>query len=241
MGAIIVNIIIALIIGTTMFFAIKNGFVKTALGALGFFIAATVAICFCSSLGGVISDGALGTRLEAAIDSAVDSVVTYENYEAVFEDDEAEEDSALEKLFAVFGADNVPDSLREGYTEQRDKGLEIAKDYIKNGVKEKAVPFICRVIAFLVLYLGMRLLLKIAELVLDKLTKLPVLKQADKTLGALLGVMLSALRACVFCAAVRVIVPVSSALGLSFIANAGLTDALLYKLFDVGNLLNALI
>lgn len=241
MGVVIDIIILVIIVGT-MIFAVKNGFAKTALGTLGFFIAAAVAVCFCSPLGNLFAESRFGEKIEAVVDNTVDNIVTPENYEGIFENgDEDDEKSALEVLFTSFGASDAYNAISEGYEEQRNNGLEIAKDYIKNGVKDYAVPFCCDMLAFLLLYFGMRLIIKIAEIVVGKLTKLPVLKQADKTLGAVLGVLLSVFRVSLFCVALKVIVPVSGALGIDFIARIDLTSSVLYRLFGGGGLLSALI
>lgn len=243
MGAII-DLIIVFIIGVTLFFAVKNGFVKTALGALGFFIAAAVALAFCGPLGGALADGGFGDRVEAVVDSTVDKVVNAENYKGVFEndgEDENEKPSALSVLFTSFGASDAYTSLSDGYNAQVEKGLENAREYIKNGINEKAVPFCCDILAFLLIYFGMRLLIKIAEVVMGKLTELPVLKQADKLLGALMGVLLAVLRVSLFCVALKLLIPISGALGIDWLAQIDLNDSMLYSIFEGGNLLSALI
>lgn len=240
MGAII-DILIAVIICVTLFFAVKRGFVKTALGTLGFFIAAAVAIAFCGTLGNVLAEGALGTRVEAVVGSVVDDVVSVESYDGIFENEDGESKGALSVIFSAFGAEETYDSVKAGYASQKDKGLEAARGYIKDCINEKAVPFCCDILAFLLLYFGTRLVLKIAEAIIGKLTELPVLKQADKLLGVVAGLLLAALRVWLFCVVLRLAVPVGGAFGVSWIAQTDLNDSVLYSLFDGGNIIFALI
>lgn len=241
MGAII-DILIAVIICVTLFLAVKRGFVKTALGTLGFFIAAAVAVAFCGVLGNVFAESALGAKVETVVSSVVDGVVSDESYDDVFENEDGEENkSALSVVFSAFGAEETYDTVKAGYASQKEKGLEAARSYIKDCISEKAVPFCCDILAFLLLYFGTRLVLKIAESVIGKLTELPVLKQADKLLGVVAGLLLAALRVWLFCVVLRFAIPVGSAFGISWIAQIDLNDSVLYSLFDGGNILFALI
>lgn len=239
MGAII-DILIAVIICVTLFFAVKKGFVKTALGTLGFFIAAAVAIAFCGALGNALAESALGTKVETVVSSVVDGVISEEDYTDVFDTD-GDDKSALSTVFSAFGAGEVYESVKEGYAERCSEGLEAARSYIKDCINEKAVTFCCDILAFLLLYFGTRLLLKIAEGIVGKLTELPVLKQADKLLGVVAGLLLAALRVWLFCVVLRLAIPIGSAFGVSWIAQIDLNDSVLYRLFDGGNIIFALI
>lgn len=241
MGAII-DILIAAIICVTLFLAVKRGFVKTALGALGFFIAAAVAVAFCGTLGNALAESALGTKVETVVSSVVDGIVSDESYDGIFEsEDDGESKSALSVVFSTFGAEETYETVKAGYASQKEKGLEAARSYIKDCISEKAVPFCCDLLAFLLLYFGTRLVLKIAEGIIGKLTELPVLKQADKLLGVVAGLLLAALRVWLFCVALRLFIPIGSAFGVSWIAQIDLNDSVLYSLFDGGNIISALI
>ena len=285
MGAII-DLIIVLIIALTVFFAVRRGFVKTALGTLGFFIAAALALCFCSSFGDTLQKSSFGSRIESFVDTAVDKVVDSESYKEIFgnnkdgadEEDETEggetegseteasgaegseteesetevgegeesgdkEDrkSALETLFSIFGAEDVYNSISEGYHEHCEEGLESARQYIKQGITEKALPFCCDILAFLILFFGLRLLIKLAEIIIGRLTELPVLKQADKLLGVIVGVLLSLLRVYLFCVVLKLLIPAAKTLNIDWIANINLDSSILFGFFDSWNFLSNLI
>ncbi len=240
MGAII-DILIAAIIILTLFFAVKNGFSKTAIGALGFFIAAAVALIFCGRLGSFVAESGVGDRIESAVDAAVDSIVNEENYVGIFEAGDENGESALSLAFTVFGAEDVYKSISEGYHAHVSEGLASARAYIKGGLAEHAIPFCCKVLAFLALFLCARLILKIVEIVISKVTELPVLKQADKVLGALAGVLLAVLRVYVFCMALKILLPAAGALGFEKAAGINLGDSYLFSLFERYNILSKLI
>lgn len=241
MGAVI-DLIIVVIIALTLFFSVKNGFSKTALGVLGFFIAAAVALAFCGKLGKAVTDSGLGDRIESAVDSAVDGIIDEENYLGIFENDGVDgNESALSKLFSAFGAEESYRSLRDGYNAHRDAGLAAAREYIKEGVMEKAVPFLCRLLSFLLLFFGTRLLIKIAEIIISKAAELPVLKQADKLLGALAGLLLALFRVYLFCVALKLLLPAAGAFGAGWASGVDLNDSFLYRIFESGNILSALI
>lgn len=92
--------------------------------------------------------------------------------------------------------------------------------------------------AFILLYLGSVLVLRLAAYLLDKLTDLPILRQANKLLGLAAGVVLALLRVWLFCAVVRLLLPCADTLGLDFVSRIDPSATFLFKFFYENNFFN---
>lgn len=234
----IIDIIIAAILAITVILAIQRGFVKTMLGTLGFAIALLVAVLFHSPVADSLAEGAFGESAKNLVHSAIDNTITEENYEAVFSDKEdSDTESALERVFSLFDAEDKYESISESYDEWRQNGLATVKEKLKDNLTEPGVDLCCTVLAYLIIFVIARIALKIAEVVLDKVVALPVLKQANKVLGAVAGAVLAIFRVFIFCFALKLILPIANGLGIEWLSAIKPESSVLYHLFDSGNFL----
>lgn len=236
---IIVDISIVAIIAFTVYMAIKRGFTKTVLGVLGFFLAVIIALIFCSTLASALKDGGFGTSVSIAVDRTVDDIVTGDNYETVFDNDEDGE--KLLQFCRTFGAEDLYEDIEQEYSLWVVHGLESTRDFIKDTVREPAVDLCCNILAFLLLFIVARILLKVAEIIIGKVVKLPVLKQADKLLGIVAGVLLAVVRVYMFCLVLRWILPVAGSIGWQWAMDADLSKSALFVFFENINFLSILI
>lgn len=238
MGAII-DIIIIAIIAYTIIMAVKRGFVKTVIGALGFFLAIAIAVSFCSPLAAFLEESGFGTSVSRTVDELIDENITEENYHGIFDEDG--EDSMLFKICKTFGAEDRYDAMSDSYNEWREAGVISARNYIKESIKEPAVDLCCGILAFLIIFIIAWVILKIAEVVIGKLVDLPVLKQANKLLGAIAGIILAVVRVYIACLVIKWIVPVAGSFGWEWALNVDLADSYLYGMFESVNFLSYLI
>ncbi len=239
MGAII-DIIIVAIIAYTIVMAVKRGFVKTVVGALGFFIAIAIALMFFSPLADFLAESGFGTSISRYVDRIIDENIDEDNYLGVFEAEGGEE-SVLLKICKSFGAEDSYEEMKGSYGEWRDAGIQSARNYLKSSIKEPAVNLCCGVLAFLILFLVARILLKIAEIVVGKIVDLPVLRQANQLLGGVAGVILAVVRVYVACLVIKWIIPVAGSFGWEWAINANVYDSYLFTLFEGANFLSYLI
>lgn len=70
---------------------------------------------------------------------------------------------------------------------------------------------------------------------LDKLTDLPILRQANKLLGLVAGVVLALLRVWLFCAVVQLLLPCADTLGLGIVSHIDPANTFLFKFFYENN------
>lgn len=229
MGAIL-DLIIVGIIGTTVFLSIKRGFIKTALGALGFLLALVIALIFTSSLAESLQSGSVGDGLTPVMESVIDEVISEHSLEDVGRDDK---DGPVKKLCSLLGAEDKAEKLQEDCKALKDKGLEAVRNRVKDALTKAGVALCCRILAFLLLFFGSRVVLKIVEIVLDKIVELPALRKANRILGGLAGLLLALFRVYMFCVAMRLLLPLLGDFGVR-VASSG---SVLYSLFSSTNFL----
>lgn len=225
MGAVL-DLIIVCIITVTVFLSAKRGFVKTALGSLGVVIALSVALIFSSTLSAKLQGGFVGDTVRPAVNGIIDSVVS----ERSVESDEDDSDGTLKRLCSVFGAESKGEKLQKECDALKDKGVEAVRDKVKETLTESGVALFCKILAFLLLFLGTRAAVKLAEIVLDKIVELPILKKANRLLGALIGLIPALFRTYLFCLIMRLLLPLLGDFGVK----AAASDSVLYGFFCRG-------
>ncbi len=234
----LIDIIIVAIIALTVIMAVQRGFVRTILGTLGFALALLVALAFRSPVSTAMQNSAIGDKMEEVVHKTIDSTVTEANYEAIFsEEKNRDAEKSLKQAFYLFGAEEQFEGIKESYEGWRAEGLEHVRESLKNKLTEPGVRLCCNALAYLVLFIAARIVIKILEIVLDKIVALPVLKQANKALGAVAGIVLAVFRVFLLCFALKLILPVANSAGIEWLASIHPENSLLYNLFDSNNFL----
>lgn len=236
----LIDIIIVGIIAITIIMAMQRGFVRTILGTLGFALALVVALAFRSPVSTAMQNSVIGDKMAEVVHSAIDSTVTEANYEKIFSDkvkEDEDAESSLERVFNLFGAEDKFESIQSSYADWREHGLERVRTNLKNTLTKPGVRLCCNALAYLVLFIGARILIKIIEIILDKVVALPVLRQANKMLGAVAGIILAVFRVFLLCFTLKLILPLASSAGLDWIASIDPANSVLYRFFENGNFL----
>ena len=225
----ILDILIVVIIGVTIGFAVKNGFVKTVLSAASFLIALAVAFLFVAPVRDAFLESGMAVKVRTAVDESITSFVTDTSEE------QAELPECLTKLEFI-GIDK--DELQTKWNDWRTENTETLKNELVGYVSEPVLRAVATFTAFILLYLGSVLVLRLAAYLLDKLTDLPILRQANKLLGLAAGVVLALLRVWLFCAVVRLLLPCADTLGLDFVSRIDPSATFLFKFFYENNFFN---
>ena len=202
----ILDILIVVIIGVTILFAVKNGFVKTVLSAASFLIALVVAFLFVSPVRDAFLESGMAVKVRSAVDESITSFVTGASAE-----------------------------LEEKWNDWRTENTETLKNELVGYVSEPVLRAVATFTAFVLLYLGSVLVLRLAAYLLDKLTDLPILRQANKLLGLVAGVVLALLRVWLFCAVVQLLLPCADTLGLGIVSHIDPANTFLFKFFYENN------
>ncbi len=175
-----IGIILILI---TTFVGYKRGFVKTAFGMLSFIIAIILSVTLYKSVAMKLAENTgMDEWIYQAIVGQHDDENEEINKEEIYIDnEEAEEDKSQNALQNALA--NLPDNIKEKF------GLEEMQEEAKEVIAEKVTEIALYLVSFILIYVLTRITLAILCFVLDKIMKIPVLKQLNEVLGLLLGIL----------------------------------------------------
>lgn len=224
--SIILDIIIVAIIALTVYFAAKNGFVKTAISAVSFILAVALTAMFASPLADFLKETSVAETVESATENAITDVLleTSLGVDGLLEGKSED----FNKLVAVTGMslDELGDWYHENIADSK-KGEAV----LASRIAEPITDITATAIAVLILFIGTQLALSIISRALDIVAKLPLLRTANKALGILLGAVLALLRVCLFCFVMGVLIDNAAFLDNSFLSDLDAEKTLLFKIF----------
>ncbi|MFA6729554.1 MAG: CvpA family protein [Eubacteriales bacterium] len=224
----VLDIIIAIIIGLSVFFGAKNGFVKTAISIGSIVIAIVVVMAFAPKLQSVFLKCPAADTVRSEVNSRLAKMVssTDDNYDP----DEVKNQSEFTKLLNIIGIDG--DEFDAKWQQWKQGKTEDLKDEMVNFISEPLVKAIAMILAFVVLFFGTIIALKLVAFVLDKVCVLPVLKQANTLLGILLGIALAVIKVSIFCYVVNLLLPYFQAKDIALVSKINTSSTILFKWFS---------
>ncbi len=224
------DVIIALIIGLTVYSAAKNGFIKTAISALSFVIAIVLTIALASPVSEYIKQTPVATTVEEATKGKIEEILSEStlNLDALV--DGASEE--FNNLAALAGFEKAELSEWFDTTVTDAMGLEAAISTLAEKIAEPIIDTVAFIISIIIIFIGSQIILSILSFVLDKIARLPILKSFNKAFGIALGVVLAIVRVCLFCFVVSYLIENASFLNSDFIANLNPDSTLLFKIFS---------
>jgi len=226
----ILDIIIVIIATITIFFAVKNGFVKTLLSASSFLIAIVVTVLLLSPVKNAFMQTSLADGVRDSVESKIDELLVKNGIGDV---EELVEEDTQTNEFELF-LDGLGINSKSLQTEFDDWKSETEVDLKENLVDYLSKPIVnaaVTIAAVLLLFFGSIILLKVTSYILDRIFKLPVLRTANKLLGLLLGIILAVVRIYLFCVLVKFLIPYGQALSVNALSNINPDNTLLFKLF----------
>ena len=165
---IVVDLIIIIGIILCMFFGYKKGLTGSLIKLLSFAIAVVVALMFYKPLAKSMIDN---TVIDDNIHSAI--VETLNKNETVQSEENKKENTNL--------IQNIEDNIK--------KQADQAKNEIIEQTANEATQTVVYAGSLLVLFVGARIALMIISIFVKQVTKLPIIKQVDKTGGIIYGLV----------------------------------------------------
>ena len=236
----VLDIIVVIIAFVTIYFAVKNGFVKTLLSASSFLIALILTVALLSPVKNAFLQSSFGEGVRDRVESSIEEMLVkngIEDVEQLLEEDGKANDFARLLDKAGIGDKELDEKITQWKTETGADLRERLIDYIADPVVNALVT----VAAVALLFFGSLILLKITAYVLDKACRLPVLKTANKLLGLLLGILLALVRIYLFCVLVRLLLPYGQALDIGILSAINPEKTLLFRLFYEFNIFSFLL
>lgn len=222
----LLDFIIIAIIAVTVYFAAKNGFVKTAISALSFVIAIAITAMFASPLADALKDAPFAETVETAVTDMVKDAIFDEEGLQEFVNGESE---GLNAVLSLAGVEK--NEFIEWYNSTDASGDDVLTRAARF-ISEPIIDAIAMLVAIVILYIGTQILLSIAAFFLNKLANLPILRTANKGLGILLGIVLALFRVFLFCFAMNLLIDNAGFLNSEFLASLDAENTFLFKLLS---------
>lgn len=198
--AILLDILIIAVIIICVVIGVKKGFVEAIISLLGFTLAIVLAWSFAETLGETIDENVIRPWAVRAIikDSEKEGLTPDSSLDEVSADDL----TLNEKILALFKNDT--DEVENDYakaSEKEDKGT--IGQFLDNLLEKQSITLLAsKTIAVVIIFVVVSLVLWVVKLLLKAVFRLPVLRQCDQLLGAVVGLANAAIIILICCTAI---------------------------------------
>ena len=223
----LLDLIVLLIIGVTIFAAYKRGFVKTLISTCSFLIAIILTSVLAAPLTDVLKDAAVTELVEDASEQKIITILDENALEPkdLFEGRSEE----FNRLVSISGID------KDDFLEEQEEKREALIAQTAKIVSAPIIHTFASTLAIIIIYFSVRVALCVAGYFLDRLAKLPLLRTVNKTFGLLLGVLLALFRVLLFCFIVKILIEVGAFIGNDFLVSLNSGDAVIFDWFANNN------
>ncbi len=235
----LLDIIVVVIAVATIYFAVKNGFIKTLLSASSFLLAVIITALLLSPVKTAIKETDWADNLQVKVEESIEGMLADDNIQDIEELAKEEENpGTLVMILDKVGIDHntLADKFEEWKAETGGNLKQRFVDYVSTPIVNGTIT----VVAVVALFFGSLIILKLTTFILDKVFNLPVLKTANKLFGFLLGILLAGVRVYLFALLVKLILPFGQSVGVEFLKNLNPDATLLFKVFYNFNLFSFL-
>lgn len=213
----LLDAVVILIFLLCVFIGHKRGFIKTVTGIVAFLAALAVSALLCGPVAGLVYDKAV----EPAIIETVDTQLEQSDSTAIEGLDSAYQSlpDVVKNLLAQAGVESVDDLSKKLMS--MDTNVPVS-DNINAVVESVLLPLLkalCSLLLFLIAYIIASIVLRVLNIV----AKLPLLKQVNKTLGLVGGIVSGALWALFAVTVIQVLAATGAADGAITLQTIGET------------------
>lgn len=169
MGSNVLDIAIFAIMGISIFFGFRKGFLRTITGLVAILLSLVLATTFHSVVADYLKSSALYQKV----------------YERTYSAIEVPEDKTEQASDLGTGKLNLPKDL----TKAMQKGVDAATNSVASSLAETVANAAVNILSMLLLFVGIRLILLLVTFLVGLFTKLPLIGWCDGLLGALFGLL----------------------------------------------------
>ncbi|MBQ3935301.1 MAG: CvpA family protein [Clostridia bacterium] len=234
--SLILDALILLIAGLTVFFAVRNGFVKTVQSTAVFILSIVITLLLRQPVASLLYKTQIPAKVEDSIVSVISGLLDTEakEKEAVKEPadsssgQEQEGPSFLQTALGALGID--AGQYRALIREKIDGTADGLREMLRASVVPKAVSVLIQVIAVVGLFIVSNLLLRLVFWLLRKVIEsVGILRSANRVLGLVLGILLAVLRVLLFVTVVAALLNVSAISQLPVVSAFRIDETYLFR------------
>ena len=226
MSAVLDVCVLAIAILTVVICA-KRGFFKSLIKVGSLIIAIIMVVVFFSQLKAALLESKTCESVRESMNARLAEIVSSDTEE--YDPEEVKESPKFAEILSVLGIKT--EAFDRAWAQWRAEKTEEVRDKLVNYVSEPLIDMIASALAFIILFFGTMIAVRLLGFVLDKIFVLPVLKQANTLLGIVLGVLLAIVYVSAFVYIVCRLLPYLQARGSGFFMSIDPEKSFIFKWF----------
>ena len=236
--SLLLDALILLIAGLTIFLAWRRGLMKTVQSAAVFVLAVVITILLRQTVASWLYRSSLPQKAEDRIVSAVSALLDSETETG--QDDRQDDAGSPSFLHTALGALGIDEQHYLDLLQEKKTGTE---ESLRNALQEKVIPktvsVLVQAIAVIGLFLVSTLALHLLFFLLRKLIdSVGALRAVNRTLGLIIGILLAILRVLLFITVVNALLRVSTISSLPVISSFHTEETYLFRWISAVNPFN---
>lgn len=191
----ILDAVVVIIIAVTAIVGYRRGFIRTIIQLVGCVVAFVLALSLSNTVSSMVYDGMLRDGLHEKIETAWSETVVEGAAQTLTEQTETIFDTLPKFVQVALDTETITQGIRDSVGNDQ-TGTAVA-DYLVDDLIRPVMVAVIRFVAFLILFAILMLLIRLLEKLMKPLTKLPLIRQTDGLLGAVVGLIKGAIFALV--------------------------------------------
>lgn len=213
---IVVDILIVLIIGLCVFMGYKKGLARCLLKLVTTLIALFIAIAlYRPFVNFVVNNTIIDENIQLSLEKVMNNGI--EERKSEQDTDLVKEDSGVPKPIAEYLNSNFKDSVQQ---KQEEAVISVARG---------AALLIVNIACFILIYVIVKIILKILSILIDIVSKLPVIRQFNEVGGLIYGLLQGVFIILLLMTAVAIVTPLTGAYEVAGVINQSHVGAFFYN------------
>ncbi len=183
----ILDAIVVIVIAVTAFIGYRRGFIRTIIQLAGCIVAFILALSLSNTVSTMVYDGLLRDNLHEKIETVWTETAVEGAAQTLTEQAEAILDTLPEFVQTTLDTETITQGIHDSVGNDQ-TGVAVA-DYLVDDLIRPIIVAVIRFVAFLILFAILMFVIRLLEKLLKPLTKMPLVRQTDGLLGAVVGLV----------------------------------------------------
>lgn len=197
----LIDLILILIFAFTVIFYTYKGFIKSCFGLCKYIIAFALSYLFAPTLSKMIFNSFMYDNINESVYKWMSDILSNAESQLNIQDFINEFPEFITKLLEHIGVSLSSYAESYGNAPLTEETLKNISTWVSNPIAE----FLSMALAYVSIFILSVIILTVLVFILDKIFKLPVLKQLNKTLGCIFGIICAIINVMAACAVITII------------------------------------
>ena len=233
----VLDVCICAIMILTVVICAKRGFFKSLIKIGSVVLAVLAVVLFSAQLKAKLLETKTCSDVREKMNARLGEIVSSEADE--YDPDDVKRSPKFAELLGVLGIRT--EAFDRTWETWKNERTDEIREKLVNYVSEPLMDMLASILAFIILFFGTLIAVRLIGFLLDKIFVLPVLKQANTLLGLMLGVVMALVYACAFVYLVNLALPYLQARGVEQLSRISPDKTYVFKWFAEHDVIAALL